>query len=244
MDMSLSAVDRRGLSRRSGPGGVEIGRILRQVPLLIGLDDSTIEVLCNGASFQSFRRGTTIFRRGSVPTGLYFVVDGAVKLLALAANGKEKTIELFEPGRMFGEIGVFRLAEYRSWTQAVTMTLLIHVPAQNVLEAVRADHGLALRMLGAVSGRVQDLIESIGQSAPLDARSRVCGFLFERLQTLESSNRVALLAPKSTIASILNLTSEAFSRVLRSLREEGIIQVAGRQILILDPGRLSKGIGG
>lgn len=98
-------------------------------------------------------------------------------------------------------------------------------------------------MLGAVSGRVQDLIESIGQSAPLDARSRVCGFLFERLQTLESSNRVALLAPKSTIASILNLTSEAFSRVLRSLREEGIIQVAGRQIRILDPGRLSKGIG-
>ena len=51
-----------------------------------------------------------------------------------------------EPGRMFGEIGVFRLAEYRSWTQAVTMTRLIHVPAQNVLEAVRADHGLALRI--------------------------------------------------------------------------------------------------
>jgi len=241
--MSFSSAQPKGLRRQSGPGSAEIGRILRQMPLLDGLDDATIELLVHEASIQRFRRGTTIFRRGSAPTGLYFVVEGAVKLLALAANGKEKTIELFEPGRMFGEIGVFRLAQYRAWTQAVTTTRLVHVPAQRVLEAVRADHGLALRMLGAVSGRVQDLIESIGQAAPLDARSRVCGFLLERLHMLEASNRVALLAPKSTIASILNMTSEAFSRALRSLREEGIIQVAGRQILILDPSRLSEGIG-
>lgn len=241
--MSFSGAQLQGLRRKSGPDNVQIGRTLREMPLLIGLEDATIDLLASDASIQCFRRGNTIFRRGSEPTGLYFVVEGGVKLLALAANGKEKTIELFEPGRMFGEIGVFRLTQYRAWTQAVTTTRLVHVPAQNVLEAVRADHGLALRMLGAVSGRVQDLIESIGQAAPLDARSRVCGFLLERLQMPESSNRIALLAPKSTIASILNMTSEAFSRALRSLREEGIIQVAGRQILILDPSRLSEGIG-
>lgn len=244
MDISICVEDTPVRALRVPVEAAPDRRLLAEFPLLAGLGKPTLDILAAEATFESYRRGATIFRRGSTPTGLFLVLEGAVKLVAPAPHGKEKTIELFEPGRMFGEIGVFRLSHYRAWTQAVRTTRLIHIPALRVLEAVRTDHTMALRMLSAVSGRVQDLIESISQTSPLGARSRVCAFLLEQLGDVSGSvDQVVLAAPKSTIASILNMTSEAFSRVLRSLREDRIIDVHGRRIRIHDRTRLAESAG-
>jgi len=43
-----------------------------------------------------------------------------------------------------------------------------------------------------------------------------------------------LPAPKKAIASLLNLTPETLSRVLRSMVEDGVLTVGGRRIHVRD----------
>ena len=43
-----------------------------------------------------------------------------------------------------------------------------------------------------------------------------------------------LPAPKKAIASMLNLTPETLSRVLRSMVEDGVLTVGGRRIHVRD----------
>lgn len=209
---------------------------LKAMPLFAGLSMHTISRLATQATFCSFKRDAFIFRRGTAPTGLYFVLSGSVKLVACESDDRERVIELFGERRFFGEIGVFRLAFYRAWTQAVVATRLLHVPSAAVLRAVQDDHALSLRMLSEMSGRIHSLIESISQAAPLHAHKRIAAYLLEHSETSgPAANQVRLAAPKYAIASMLNMSSEALSRALRKLRDAGLIEGdGGRRIRILD----------
>ena len=74
---------------------------------------------------------------------------------------------------------------------------------------------------------------------------RLIGYLLrdgESAQTGVShstSLTVNLPASKATIASLLSLTPEYFSRVLHELEAQGLIQIDKREISILDVARLA-----
>jgi CRP-like cAMP-binding protein len=49
---------------------------------------------------------------------------------------------------------------------------------------------------------------------------------------------IRLPAKKSIIASRLNLTQEHFSRILHEIQAAGLVEIRGREIRLLDVGRL------
>lgn len=219
-------------------GGPDIFKMLERMPILAGLPVTSIGLLASEARLVRFSRGQTIFRRGTAPTGLYFVIGGAVKLLAQDADGREKVIELFGSGQMFGEIGIFMHSSYRAWAQAVDRCTLVHVDRRHVMLAIEQDQELSARMLREVSSRVQKLIDAICTTSSRLGITRVASYLMDLAARESSPDIVHLPAPKRTVASLLSLTHESFSRILRRLIDDGIIAMTGRNVTILDTERL------
>jgi len=214
---------------------------LAGMPILKGIGKDTLTLLAGAAERVEFERGAPVFERGSSPSGLYFVVSGGVKLVALGPDSRTRVVELFEPGGMFGEIGVFTGAAYRTWTEAIDTSTLIHVRRKQVLAAVDADHRLATRMLVAVTARTQRLIDSISANGTIAADVRVAAYLLELADRAESADGPLVLpASKGTIASLLNLSQESLSRVFRRMKDAGLLMVAGRRIRIHDRQRLAE----
>ena len=214
---------------------------LAGMPILRACEDAVLDVLEEGAQFVRFGSGASVFERGSMPTGLFFVHAGAVRLMSLCPEGRPKVVEIFEPGGMFGEIGVFTGHCYRTWTQAIGASVLVHVPRERVLAAVALDNALSNRMLVAVCARIQRLIDAIGSTAGGPAAVRVASYLLEQLERgARSDGCIVLPAPKKTIASLLNLTPETLSRVLRNLVEEGVLTVSGRRIRVRNRAQLAR----
>ena len=208
---------------------------LAGMPILRACEDAVLDVLEEGAQFVRFGSGASVFERGSMPTGLFFVHAGAVRLMSLCPEGRPKVVEIFEPGSMFGEIGVFTGQCYRTWTQAIGASVLIHVPRARMLEAVAMDNALSNRMLTAVCARIQRLVGAISSTASGTASLRVASYLLEQLERSPRTDAcIVLPAPKKAIASLLNLTPETLSRVLRSMVEDGVLTVGGRRIHVRD----------
>ncbi|MCB1926409.1 MAG: Crp/Fnr family transcriptional regulator [Rhodocyclaceae bacterium] len=218
--------------------GPDLYRMLERMPILAGLPETSIGMLASEARLTRFSRGQTIFRRGTAPTGLYFVIGGSVKLLAQDADGREKVIELFSSGQMFGEIGIFMHSSYRSWAQAVDRCTLVHVERHHVMKAIESDQELSGRMLREVSSRVQKLIDAICTTSSRLGITRVASYLSELSERSHPVTQVQLPAPKRTVASLLSLTHESFSRILRRLIDERVIEMSGRNVTILDRERL------
>jgi len=219
-------------------GGPDLFKMLERMPILGGLPTSSIDLLAGEARLVRFSRGQTIFRRGTAPTGLYFVIGGAVKLLAQDADGREKVIELFGSGQMFGEIGIFMHSSYRAWAQAVDRCTLVHVDRRHVMMAIEQDQELSARMLREVSSRVQKLIDAICTTSSRLGITRVASYLLDLSGRSGEGDRIHLPAPKRTVASLLSLTHESFSRILRRLIDDGIISMTGRNVTIEDQERL------
>lgn len=227
-------------SKRAGHEAAkpDLRKMLARMPILANLPAAIIDILSQDSRMVRFSRGQTIFRRGAAPTGLYFVIGGAVKLLAQDADGREKVIELFAAQQMFGEIGIFMHSSYKAWAQAVDRCTLIHVEKRQVMAAIEQDPDLSARMLREVSSRVQKLIDAICTTSSRLGITRVASYLIELSSAADGTDSVQLPAPKRTVASLLSLTHESFSRIMRRMIDDGIIAMTGRNVRILDEPRL------
>ena len=71
------------------------------------LPQALSQSLLDMAQVQRLDAGQRLFRRGDKPSGLYAVVEGAMRVGAVSETGKEALLTLVEPPYWFGEISLF-----------------------------------------------------------------------------------------------------------------------------------------
>jgi CRP-like cAMP-binding protein len=136
---------------------------------------------------------------------------------------------------------VFTGEPHQVGAQALTDTVLIRVAKERVLAEVGSNARLALRMLANVSCRLDELMRDVEASALHSGLQRVIGFLLRQQSRPggHTPNTVSLPVSKATIASMLSLTPEYLSRMLRTLESAELIKMDRRDIRILDSRRLA-----
>ena len=222
------------------PGAAAALAALWALPMARYAQPASLELLGRVVQLAQLPKAHTIFRRGDLPNGLYYVVSGSVKLLARGPAGREKVIDIFGDGQLFGEIGLFMDGPYRSWAQTIGRCVLLYMPKSAVIEAIGHDLGLALHFLREVSNRAQILIDALTAIVSRSASGRVAAYLLDLAARSGGGEapRVILPATKSAIASLLSLSPEVLSRVLRRFHDAGLIEVSGRGIRLVDQRRL------
>ena len=96
-----------------------------------------------------------------------------------------------------------------------------------------------MRLLKGLSRRMNGLLKDIEAVTLHSGVQRVVDYLLHAPSVPEEPTQqqnltVSLPASKGTIASLLSVTPEHFSRILHELQSRGLISVERRQIHILD----------
>lgn len=189
--------------------------------------------LARHARVQHVRRGATVCRRGETLNCFFGVAYGLVKLALRAHGGEEKVLRLVGPGETFGEALVFRERPNPLEAVALADTMLVVFPSQAVVALVEHDVNFARGLLTSLSERMHNLVAEVEASTLLSARQRVAGYL-ESLASDNPAGRARLPATKTVIAARLGVTKETFSRLLRELANQGLIEVEKRDIVLRD----------
>ncbi len=190
-------------------------------------------------------KGHMLFQRGDPCLGLHAVVYGQVKLAFVSPQGSEKVVDIVGPGASFGEALMFTDRPYVVYGQTLTDSMLVHVSKAAIDAEIARDPMLARRMIAGLSQRLHGLVQDVEAYSLRSGMQRVIGYLLRDIdapaEPAADGNApltVTLDVNKGVIASRLNLTPEHFSRVLAELAHEGLIEVHGAQIAILDPARI------
>jgi CRP-like cAMP-binding protein len=184
-------------------------------------------------------RGEELFHAGQSCQGLYLVVEGQVKLYAKASNGHEKVIEVIGPGGCVTEGLMLNDLGHSVNASVLADSHVLIVPKAVLLAEIERSPGLAVRMLTGMSHRLQDLRREIEAVTLHSGVQRVVDYLLRAPAAVEALPNapdltVSLPASKGTIASLLSVTPEHFSRILHELQAQGLIEVDRRHIKILD----------
>jgi CRP-like cAMP-binding protein len=214
---------------------------LANLPLFRELSAEEIDRLAQGTTEHHVPRGTVVVNKGDPNEGFHLVVYGQIKLSLTTPQGDEKVVEIIGPGFSFGEALMFMGKPYIVTATALADSLLLHVKRETVFEGLARDPEFARRMLAGMSRKLHSLVSDLESVTLKSGRERVIGYLLR--QDAEGADgdapfTVKLPVSKAIVASRLNLTPEHFSRILHELAAEGLIEVAGRDVRIVDPVRL------
>lgn len=217
-------------------------RVLSAQPLFGDIDRSELYRMAQGSQLRRVERGDVVLRQGDTCDALHIVLTGHVKLFVVSPTGQEKVVELVGPGGSFGEALMFQHRSCMVSGQALTETLLLSVQREAVLEEVQRSSGFALHMLARLSRRTLGLMHELEAQTLQSGVQRVVNYLLgESAEGARacSGGTVSLPVSKATVASLLSLTPEYFSKVLRELELAGLIRVDKRDIRIVDSARLA-----
>ena len=174
-----------------------------------------------------------VFQKGSACTGLHIIVIGQVKLALVSRQGSERVVAILDQGQSFDAASLLLDKPYVVSAQTLADSVLVHVTRDSLLEELESNHNLCRKMLDFMAERERQLMTAIESCSLSSARKRLIDYLIhevpvENRQGLDVS--INLPSSKSTIASLLNLTPETFSRILHDLTVGGLIVVKGRKI--------------
>jgi CRP-like cAMP-binding protein len=213
--------------------------LLRGLPLFEGMDPTALERMAAGANQENAPAKTVVFESGDPSRGLFVVISGQIKLALQGARGVERVVELVVSGGVFGEIAVLN-GRHLLAAETLTDTQLVHLPKALVLAEMERTPEFTRGIISIVIRRFEHLLGALEDCMLHSGTERVIRYLLNRLPPGAVNGRAVLTLPvkKGVIASQLNLTHEHFSRLLRGLVTEALIEVDGRRVRVLDVDRL------
>src|SRR5262245_27323324 len=214
---------------------------LRSCQLFTGLP---LQDLANVAAISITRRlarGEYLFREGDPASGFYIVQTGSVNVHRVNAAGREQIIHVFRAGESFAEVAVVSEQGYPADACALDPTQVLLVQKSGILALLRRQPELALRMLGSMSIHLRVLVGQLEDLTLKDVETRLANWLIRRCPNPDNSSpvRIELAMTKRVLAAELGTVSETFSRTMAKFREQKLVTVKGKVIVVLSPVRLN-----
>ncbi len=185
---------------------------------------------------REYVKGDIIFHEGDHPQFLYMLIYGKVSIQKESFSGRHICIsEISEPGDLFGEVYLLMEKPYDMYVEAVQDTQVI---------AIRRDSFSVHGITGASSSCLaqRNLMLILAQKAYFmhsrlkvlasgSLRERILRFLF---WNMDGNGRIRLNFSREAWANYLAAARPSLSRELSTLQKEGILNVNGKEICVLD----------
>ncbi|MDE3099328.1 MAG: Crp/Fnr family transcriptional regulator [Verrucomicrobiota bacterium] len=215
---------------------------LRSCQLFAGLPAADLEKVAEVSVIKSLEKGEYCFREGEPSRGFYVVQSGAVNVHRVNALGKEQVVHVFRAGDSFAEATLASPKGCHADARAVQPTQVLLIQKDGILDLLKRQPELALRMLGSMSNHLRVLVGQLEDLTLKDVETRLANWLVKRSSNTVAGQppRIELNVPKHVLAAELGTISETFSRTLAKFRKQKLIAVKGRTITILALGRLKE----
>ncbi|USA39010.1 Crp/Fnr family transcriptional regulator [Pelagerythrobacter marinus] len=190
------------------------------------------------APARRFAEGQVIQQRGETARGFWLIEEGAVAVGQFLADGDFRQVALLGPGDSYGELAW--LAARRRVVDAVAReaAVLRHIDGARFERALAEDPAAMRRLLGAMAGQLQEVLNLMAGIRRGTATARAAGLLANLCGPGAAPRRLAVT--QQEIADLLGVTRSTAHQALRELDEGGLIGRRYGAIEVPDPDRLRR----
>jgi CRP/FNR family transcriptional regulator, dissimilatory nitrate respiration regulator len=213
---------------------MEIASFIGNVPLFKGLPPAQIKQLASLAMYKPYRKGELIFSEGQEATGFYILIVGRVKVAKLAPDGKEQILHILGSQEPFGEVPVFAGERFPANAEAMEESKVLFLPREEFIQLIKNEPSVAMNMLALLSRRLRQFSSLIENLSLKGVPARLASYLLYMSQRQRDMGVLELDVPKALLANFLGTIPETLSRILAKMSQEGLIEVDGRRIKLLN----------
>jgi CRP-like cAMP-binding protein len=194
---------------------------------------------------RQFRKGETLFLKGDEGNALYALVSGMVRISSSAGDGREITLNIMEPGDVFGEIAFLDGLPRTADATAMAASEALILRRSDFMPILQREPQLALHLIELLCERLRWTSETVQDAALLSLPARLAKRLlyFATLYGQRAEGgavRITLRLSQSDIAQFMGTSRETINKQLQTWRRDGLLDIDGGRILILDRAGLQK----
>lgn len=217
--------------------------LTKKLSAFVALSDVDLETLARfHRRRRSFRSGHEMIHEGQSNAVAFILAEGWACSYKILQDGERQIVDFQIPGDFLGLRSIlFRTSDHS--IEAVTPIEASEVLASDILDAFSHAPRLATAVLWAASRDEAMVVEHLVNLGRRSAEERMAHFLLElgaRLKLVGLGNETGFDCPLTQyhLADTLGLSAVHVNRVLRQLREEGLVTFQKGRVAFDDFGRL------
>lgn len=188
-------------------------------------------------------RGGQVFALGDKADALFLVADGKVKIEREGVGGRSLIVRLAGKGDTVGGRALLAGERHSSTAAALCETTLLRIGRDEVERALRDNAALAAHALRTLAVEARTAWEWSAAMAHKQVRGRLATALLalrRKFGHAAGSRKIGVGVARKDLAALSNMTVANAIRTLASFAAEGVVEVDGRDVTILDEEALTK----
>jgi CRP/FNR family cyclic AMP-dependent transcriptional regulator len=178
---------------------------------------------------KHFKKAEIIFSQGSPAESVIYIQEGAVKLTALSASGKEAIIAVLGPGDFFGEGCMAGQPVRVGNATAIVPSTVLTIEKNEMVQVLHEQHALSDLFINFVLTRniriEEDLIDQLFNST--EKRLARTLLLLARYGKQEQPQRLLPKVSQETLAEMIGTTRTRVNLFMNKFKKLGFIKYNG-----------------
>ena len=191
-------------------------------------------------NFSEYSKSDYIYFEEDVSNKVFLIEKGKVKLGYYTENGGEVVKAILCKGELFGEKAILGEEKRNEFAQSIdNNTTICPIGVNTLHDLMRDNQTFTLKIYKFISFRIRKLERRLQILLFKDAKTRLLDFLDELCEDYgvccEKTGKLKAAHPytQKDIANLIGTSRPTLNLVMNELKEEGIIDFKGKEILFL-----------
>ena len=189
---------------------------------------------------QTYKTGETIYEEGKQSNHFFMVDRGVVKTHRMDQFGKELITSLYKEGDFFGSIYFNRPVANEEFATAMEDTRLYAITKEELKNILVQNSNVTLELIDVMGESLSGVKEQLLEMAYGSVRKKAARTILLFSQKIRRHPTQSIRISRSDLASVAGMASETLIRTLSDFKKEGLLEIEGRNIKILNVEGLKK----
>lgn len=207
---------------------------------LQGMED--ISKISDRQQVQTFRKKDMIYTEGDTASGLYLLNRGKIKIYKSHELGKDLITRLLQPGDFFGYLALLEDSRHTESAETLEESEVTIFPKEDFFKLLNFSPTVTRQFVKLLTGNISDEQERLLALAYSSVRKRTAEALIVlRSRYHDGSEKPFSMAmAREDLANMVGTATESLIRTLSDFKEEGLVEISGSNITIVNPTKLER----
>lgn len=178
--------------------------------------------------------GQDIYEEGQHSNSIYLIIKGLVKCHKLDEQGKVLTTALHKEDDLFGYTSFSENTTYQETATAIQKTELVAVSNHTLKEILNTNHQVTLELIHLLTEDLKTAKDELLQMAYSSVLKKTATTILKFAEKMNKKPDDSIRISRNDLASVAGIATETLVRTLSSFKKEGILEIEGRNIRIID----------
>jgi CheY-like chemotaxis protein/CRP-like cAMP-binding protein len=213
--------------------------IAEELNLIDSIDDLK-NYFCDFGTSKKYKKGETIYQEDELCNNVYLVYKGGIKSFKIDEFGKELIINIHKEDEFFGFSAIIEDSSYFENTMTMEATELMLVSKNTLLKILENNYKLSLDIFQMINENLIEVKEQLLQMAYGSMRRKTAKTILKFAGKMNRKSTDSINISRKDLAGVAGIATESLIRTLTDLKREGILEIEGRNIRIIDINKLEE----